>query len=46
MTFEKALTICEGKIKEYTRGNATTPVMSMIAPSLVYAQLVALHSRA
>jgi hypothetical protein len=46
MTFKKALTIWEGKVREYTWGNVTTPVMSMVVPSLVYAQLATLHSRA
>jgi hypothetical protein len=42
MSFEKALTICKGKAKEYTEGNVTTLVMFVIAPSLVYAQLATL----
>jgi len=37
MSFEKALTICEGKAREYTRSNATAHLIFVVAPSLVYA---------
>jgi hypothetical protein len=37
MNFKKVSTICEGKTKEYTGGNAITPVIFVTTPSLVYA---------
>ncbi len=46
MNFRKALTICKGKAKENMAGDATALAMFMAAPSLMYAQLTALHSKA